>query len=95
MTTFSSFIGIHGASSGDRSEISDKVSWAINLVSQGSASVDSLINSFRHLDQGVLRLRRLFLGLVGSGGELMVATHCSFVPRSSVVRLHGTSLMAS
>ena len=95
MTTFSSFISTHGASSGDRSETSDKVSWAIDPVSQGSASIDSLINCSHHLDRGVLCLHHLFLGLVGSGEELMVVAHCSFVSHSSVVLLRGISLIAS
>ena len=73
----------------------DKVSWAIDPVSQGSASVDSFINCSWRLDWGVLCLHCLFLGLVGSGEELMVVTHCSFISRSGVVHLHGTSLMAS
>ena len=95
MTSFSSFIIICGASPKDRSEISDSVSWAIDPVSQGSASVDSLINGSRRLDRGVLCLRRLFLGLVGLGEELMVATHCSFFSHSNVIRLRGAFLIAS
>ena len=95
MTMFSLFISIRGASAGDRLEISDKVSWAIDPVSQGSVSVDSLINCSRCLDQGFLHLHRLFLELVGLGEGLMVATHCSFISHSGVVCLHGAFLMAS